>query len=168
MQKREVVRSIEEAMASLDAQLKYMGYLMAGVDLKEEVLVTHISECGFDLWIEGNRRWIVKLFGKATLEDLSRLHLMRLNENKKICDIIQVCSSRKKGIVGRFFGRKRASTADLDRAKAYYDDLKKINDKLVRKMEILLIRAKSRPAEDYLGVMPEPKEERWQKSTVSI
>ncbi len=167
MHKKEAVESIEEAMASLDAQLKYMGYLVAGIDLKEEVLATHISECGFDLWIERNRRWIVKLFGRATLEDLSRLHLMRLDENKKICDIIQVYPA-KRGIVGRFFGRKKASVADLDRARAYYDDLKKINDRLVRKMEILLVRARSRPAEDYVGVTAESQEQRWQKSTVSI
>ncbi len=166
MEKKEVVKSIEDAMKSLDAQLKYIGYLMAGVDLKEEVLATYVSECGFDIWIESNRKWILKLFGKATLEDLARLHAIRLDENRKICDSIGVCTG-KRGILGRLFGRKRVSEADRDRAKAYYDDLKKSNDKLIRKMEILLVRAKSRPAEDYVGIISPQKEERWQKSTVS-
>ncbi|WP_457593825.1 hypothetical protein [Hydrogenimonas sp.] len=167
MEKGEAVKSIEEAMKSLDAQLKYIGYLMAGVDLKEEALATYVAECGFDSWIASNRRWILKLFGKATLDDLVRLHAIRLDENRKICDIIQVCTG-KKGVLGRLFRRKKVTEADRDRAKAYYDDLKKTNDKLVRKMEILLVRAKSRPAEDYIGISVQQKEERWQKSTVSI
>ncbi len=167
MEKKAAVKSIEDAVKSLEAQMKYIGYLMAGVDLDKEVLATHVTECGFDIWIESNRRWILKLFGKSTLEDLARLHAIRLDENRKICDIIQVCTDNK-GMLGRLFGRKKVTEADLDKAKAYYDDLKKTNDKLIRKMQILLIRAKSRPAEDYLGVSVQTKEDRWQKSTVSI
>ncbi len=151
MEKKDAVKSIEEAMKSLDAQLKYIGYLTAGVDLKEEVLASYVSECGFDIWLESNRKWILKLFGKATVDELTRLHAIRLDENRKICDII-LPTTRKSGVLGRLFGRKKLSEADRDKAKAYYDDLKKTNGKLIRKMEILLIRAKSRPAEDYLGI----------------
>ncbi len=166
MDKKRAVESIEEAIKSLEAQMRYMGYLVAGVDLDKEVLATHITECGFDLWIEANREWVLKLFGKTTLEDLTRLHAIRLDENRKICNIIEVCTA-KKGVLGRLFGRKKVSKADLDRAKAYYDDLKKSNDKLIRKMQILLIRAKSRPAEDYAGISVRTKEDRWQRSTAS-
>ncbi|BBG66848.1 hypothetical protein NNO_2145 [Hydrogenimonas sp.] len=167
MDKKAAIESIEGAMASLEAQMKYMAYLIAGVDLKQEVLSTYVTECGFDSWLESNREWILKLFGKTTLEELVRLHAVRLDENGRICDIVRLNGERK-GVFGRLFGRKKVAQEDLDRAKAYYDDLKKTNDKLIRKMQILLIRAKSRPAEDYTGISVLKKEEKWQKSIASI
>lgn len=151
MDKTGAVRNIEEAVKSLDMQLKYMGYLLAGVDLKKEVLATHIKECGFDSWIETNKGWIVKLFGKHTLEDILRLQEIRVEENRKICDIIRVCDGSS-SLFGKLFGANRPKQRDFDRAKAYFDDLKKTHAKLERKMNILLIRVKSRPAEDFAGL----------------
>ncbi|GEM_PF-2224483 len=151
MDKTEAVKSIEEAVKSLDAQLKYMGYLLAGVDLKKEVLATYIRETEFDRWIEANRGWIVKLFGKHTLDDILKLHQLRVEENRKICDIIQVCNNSK-SLFGKLFGGKKPKKGDFDRAKAYFDDLKRVNAKLERKMNILLVRVKSRAPEEFSGL----------------
>lgn len=87
-------------------------------------------ECKFGKWLyDGDLQKII--LGPQIYERLENTHALWHQTYAKIYNLL---FPEKKGI-GKFFGGKPKSQ-DLDKAKAYYDDLQQLTDKLMRELEV--------------------------------
>ncbi|WP_456382057.1 hypothetical protein [Hydrogenimonas sp.] len=148
MKKEEVIQEIKRAIEAHDAQLKTSRLIAYGMQVKEEEAALYERRCAFGTWLYGNMKWLKQFFGPSMIEDIEKLHSRWHNENRKIYEIYAHKQSGS-GLFSKLFGRTGFKEGDLDRAKAYYTDLKRITEELKKRMNILLIRAQSRPSVDY-------------------
>ncbi|WP_201352131.1 CZB domain-containing protein [Hydrogenimonas urashimensis] len=157
MKKDEALKEIEKAITSHEEQLKTSRLMAYGMQVDKEGAALNERRCAFGRWLYDNMAWLKRFFGTATIEEIEKIHTLWHNENRKIYEIY----SRKKegrGLFGKLLGKKRFEEGDLDRAKAYYEELKKLTEELVKRMKLLLVRAKSRPEDDYEKIKRETKE----------
>jgi hypothetical protein len=148
MKKEEVVQQIQSAIKAHETQLQISRFMAYGMEIKdgsEAALDGHA--CQFGQWFYKNMRWLERFFGDTTIQEIEKLHALWHNENQKIYDLYY--KKNKKGLLGKLFGSSGIEDGDLDRAKAYYADLKKISDELIKRMKTLLVRAQSRSESDY-------------------
>ncbi len=148
MEKNEALKEMENAIEAHEEQLKTSRLMAYGMQVDEESAALDERKCSFGRWLYRNMEWLKRFFGATTIEEIEKLHALWHSENRKIYEIY----TRKKGggLFGKLLGKsKRFEEGDLDRAKAYYAELKNITEELRKRMKLLLIRARSRPESDY-------------------
>ncbi len=148
MEKNEALKEIENAIEAHEEQLKTSRLMAYGMQVEKDAAALYERKCPFGRWLYRNMEWLKRFFGATTIEEIEKLHTLWHTENRKIYEIY----TRKKGggIFGKLLGRSGGfEEGDLDRAKAYYAELKNITEELQKRMKLLLIRARSRPESDY-------------------
>ncbi|BDY13120.1 hypothetical protein [Hydrogenimonas cancrithermarum] len=147
MKKEDAVKHIEAAITAHERQLKTSRFMAYGMKVDEKDAALHEKVCSFGAWLYENIEWLKRFFGASTIEEIEKLHSLWHNENRKIYDLY--LKKNTKGLLGKLFGPSGIEKGDIDRAKAYYADLKSVSDALLKRMKVLLVRAKSRPESDY-------------------
>lgn len=147
MEKNEALKEMENAIEAHEEQLKTSRLMAYGMSVDEEAAALDEKKCLFGRWLYRNKSWLKRFFGASTIEEIEKLHVLWHSENRKIYEIY----THKKGggFFGKLLGKKRFEEGDLDRAKAYYAELKNITEELLKRMKLLQIRARSRPESDY-------------------
>ncbi len=98
-----------------------------------------------------NEKWIVYFFGHELFYELEKLHKAWHDENNKIMELY---NKHNRGLLSKFIHHHRIADEDLDKAKAYYDEVKRISKALTDKMETLKIRTESMSETRLLDEFP--------------
>ena len=147
MEKERVIQAIESAIRSHEDRLKASRLMVFGMQFDEEEGGGSETSCEFGSWLYGHYEWLSGFFGARQISEIEKLHKLWHEENRKIHAIY--ASKKGKGFLGKLLGSGKVTEGDMDKAKAYYAELKIISEQLLHRMQVLLTRAKSFPASDY-------------------
>lgn len=134
--KEQCIEQIENVKA---AHLKLMNSIDLAINGLDTQYYEPLSkyECQFGKWFYGSD--LAKLIlGPQIYDRLEETHAQWHQIYAKIYTLL----FPKKGVIGKLF-QSKPKAQDIDRAKAYYDDLQQLTDKLVRELEVAQKRAQA-------------------------
>ncbi len=149
MKKEDAIKEIENAIKAHEEQLKTSRLMAYGMQVDRNAAALYEKKCDFGKWLYENMEWLKRFFGAKTIEEIEKLHALWHEENRKIYNIYTHKDKKSGKWLGKIFGKSGFEPGDLDRAKAYYAELKNITESLLKRMNLLLVRARSRPENDY-------------------
>ncbi len=151
--KAELVAQIEEAMDAHNYLLWMSRFIAYGIksDFDPKQIEINATECKFGKWLYTNEKWIIYFFGHELFYELEKLHKAWHDENNKIMELY---NKHNRGLLSKFIHHHRIADEDLDKAKAYYDEVKRISKALTDKMETLKIRTESMSETRLLDEFP--------------
>ncbi|SFV60599.1 Methyl-accepting chemotaxis protein [hydrothermal vent metagenome] len=135
--KEECLKEIEEVKASHLQLMESIDLAISGIDTDYfEPLDKH--ECKFGKWFYNNELAKV-ILGLQAYERLEQIHAQWHQIYAKIFHLL---FPKKNGILKKLL-KSKPQPQDIDRAKAYYDDLKELTNNLIHDLEIAKKRAQA-------------------------
>jgi len=104
------------------------------------------SQCEIGTWLTIRKDWIIEFFGNDIYSKLNTLHRSWHIELYKIKELYDKAN---KGLIKKLVGTKQLRGGDLDIAKAYYDDAKKISNDFLKLVKTIRTRAEHIPSYRY-------------------
>ncbi|MEA1918741.1 MAG: hypothetical protein U9N52_02785 [Campylobacterota bacterium] len=140
MTKESILESIENIKQTHRLNLKYIDFCIKGLPLKERPIALHHTECSVHQWINGEEVALIKGLQDDILREITLLHEQWHEEYAKIY-AIHYPEGKKKGLLGKLFKKKKELTPmELEKAKAYYNDLQNTSALLIKKLDSLIRR----------------------------
>ena len=133
MTKVETLEAIEKARLAHMEQMRKIDLLSRGREVENPTSVAK-TECQFGKWLYGDtKESLVNVLGLQFYEELDRAHEIWHSEYAKIYEL--VVPKKKKGFFSKLLHSEEVDPMALDKAKAYYDELEKNTQTLLRMLE---------------------------------
>jgi magnesium-transporting ATPase (P-type) len=123
--------SHKQAMHNLDIFLR--SYALNPVTFESKTPLNK-TECLFGQWFYTQKE-IKSHLGVQLYEKIDALHTNWHQQYAKIYEIF-FQDNKKKSFLGKLFHKNNISESELDRAKAYYDDLQTITNSLLNQLQV--------------------------------
>ncbi len=146
--KEKMVQHIKDVIKAHERHQWLLDFTINGVLTKEneKELWTGEQKCECGLWLSMRKRWITEFFGADIYTKLYALHK---NWHTELYKIKELYEKSNRGFIKKFIGNRRLEDGDLDIAKAYYDDAKKLSNSFLKMLNTLLTRAEHTPTYRY-------------------
>jgi len=146
--KNKMVEHIDDIIKAHEKHQWLLDFTINGVLTKdnEKELWLSDKQCECGTWLNMRRDWIVEFFGNDIYSKLYSLHKSWHIELYKIREIYD---KSNRGFIKKIVGTKRLADGDLDIAKAYYDDAKKISNDFIKLVKTVKTRAEHIPSYRY-------------------
>jgi len=126
--KEAYLENIAKTQKELENKILQVELVLDGASAENLHLETK-SECSFGKWLYQDEK-VKHHLGFQQYEKLDLLHTQWHTNYAKIYQIFH----QKKGLFGKLLGGSKPSPQELDKAKAYLDDLKVVTDELIRQL----------------------------------
>lgn len=135
--KEQCIEQIESVKAAHLKQMSSIDLVLNGVETQHYAPLSKY-ECRFGRWFYGSD--LAKLIlGPQIYDRLEKTHAQWHQTYAKIYNLL----FPKKGGLGKFFQSSKPKEQDIDKAKAYYDDLQQLTNKLIHELEVAQKRAQA-------------------------
>lgn len=137
MDKRSRLDKIDDIKRIHMQNTNSVNYLIRGIlDQAELVPLAH-DECAFGKWLVKEEAFVTQVFNVPFHQNLHSLHSRWHDEYAKIHEIY-FGPKVKKGLFGKLKrAKKKLSKMEAERAKTYFEDLKKTHQELVRQLDLM-------------------------------
>ncbi len=135
--KEQCIEQIKKVKAAHLNLMNSIDFILNGVDTKYHEPLNKY-ECEFGKWFYTSDLAKI-ILGPQIYEKLEHTHTQWHQIYAKIYNLL---FPKKRGVIGKLFQAK-PKPQDIDKAKAYYDDLKKLTNELVHELEIAQKRAQA-------------------------
>lgn len=147
MEKTTLLESIKKIKQSHLTQVQKIEYLVNNIPFDAEPTAVSYKACFFGQWFYSNEAYLRSILFNQQMDEVERLHILWHEEYLKI---YQLFYPEKKGLLSKLISKKpKTSLQDLDRAKAYFADLKEVTDALIKKIDLIEKRINSMPMQKF-------------------
>jgi hypothetical protein len=121
---------------------------------KGEAACVKLHDCAIQKWIERRRDVLVRLYGSETVKKLEVRHEEWHEESQKICELVELMAKRKKGLMGKVFGKgkEKMREDEYDMALAYFSNLQELTEQIDSTFVRMSKRAKALTPDMFEGI----------------
>jgi hypothetical protein len=124
--KENYISNIEKARDTHLTQMAKLDLIVSGSSIKDPIPLEK-TQCPFGQWLYGEKN-LKEILGAQMYEKIEKTHELWHTQYAKIYDIF--FKEQNSGFLSKIFKHK-PTQMELDKAKAYYGDLKEITDELL-------------------------------------
>jgi len=117
----------------MELEIFIHNYESGDSELKEKTPLNK-AKCVFGIWFYGEQNLNLYL-GLQLYEKIDALHTSWHHQYTKIYHIYFQDEKKSKGIFGKFF-KQKIPQLEIDKAKAYFDDLQSITEELLKQLQV--------------------------------
>ena len=135
MLKENVLEYVKRAKQTHASQVSKVDYLIRGIPLSSTLDPAGKRECFFGTWLYSEEKNLRVLIHSHHYDEIERLHSQWHDE---FTTIYKIFYPENQGFLSKMIGKKHnASMQARDRAKAYFTDLQKTTELMLRKIEVI-------------------------------